>query len=241
MGTSFSVQNAITNIKNNVSNVVEQTSDASANITCNIKVGSFEFKNTTNCTGTVTNKCSAQASIKMEAVIDASINVFNNLTNEQKQGVPGWFQQTFGISTTVNNVTSDFQNIVRQKCSAESIVSNSQTFDTIKIENCVSTQGVITFEFLNTGEATSVCAMELVTKLGVAAVSDIKNTQSSGIDFNALIWPIVIVLGIVSIIYILITVVNKKILNPEDQAELLKYKTNTYATRLSILKSVFNK
>lgn len=239
MGTAISIETAITNIKNDVSETINQSANADASAICRIQVESFEFTNTTNCTGRVINNCKAQAEITMKTITDSSMKVFNNLTNEQKQGVPGLFQQTFGVTTTVNNIQDSFEKVVNERCNANAVVENTQKYNIIKIDGCNSTQGLITFEFLNTGEASSVCAMDLITKLGVTAVNDVKNTQSTGIDFNALIWPIVIVLGIISIIYIIISFVNKKVLNVEDQISLLKYKTNTYASRIAVLKSSF--
>lgn len=240
MGTSFSVQTAVTNIVNKTVLEINQSSDASATSNCAINVKSFNFTNSTNCVAKVSNHCVANAQVNMDSIITAASKVYNDLSVDQKQGVPGLLQSTFGISTNINNVVNDFSTFIKQKCSSEAISNNNLTFDNITIDGCKALESPITFEFLNTGTASAMCVMKALTDVAVDASNKVEVAQKSGIDINELIWPVVIIIAIISILYIIINVVTKKIRNVDDEIKLIKFQNNTYASRISILKELMN-
>lgn len=238
MGTSFSVQTAVNDIVNQTISSIDQSSEAVANAECGIKVETFSFTNSTNCNARFKNYCTANADVNMDSIIKAAEKVYNDLSVDQKQGVPGLLQSTFGISTTVNNVQNKFETYIKQTCSAEAISSNNLEFKNIVIDNCVSTGQPITFEFLNTGTASALCVMKALTELTVEAANQVSVEQKSGIDINALLWPIVIIVSILAGLYVVFTVVSKKIRNTDDEIKLLKFTNNTYASRIATLKDI---
>jgi len=240
MGASFSIQTAVNNIVNNTINSIDQKATGSALAECSIKVNSFSFTNSTNCVAKVSNYCKADASVNMDSIIKAATQVYNDLSVDQKQGVPALLQSTFGISTTVNNVQNKFETYIKQECSSEAIAKNNLTFDTIVIDGCVSTGAPITFEFLNTGTASAMCVMKALTELTVQASNEVVVEQKSGIDINALMWPVVIIVAIIAGLYVVFSIVTKKIRSTDDEIKLLKFTHNTYASRIGALKELMN-
>lgn len=205
MGLSFSLQTQINNINNSIENELEQNASASATANCDVTIGNITFKETKGCTITVKNLCSAEADAQLSSVNDVVSNFFDKLTTEQKNNVPMIFTETFGVSTTVNNFKNDYSNHVKQICTAFAQANPTLKINNIEIDKCESTgDNILELKFINTGTALGQCGIQALNKLLANASSVANSSQSTGIDFTALIWPIVICVCIISIITFLI-------------------------------------
>lgn len=236
MGNKVSVQTITKNINTSVSQTIIQNSQAASNAKCNIEINSVNLTNSVNCSVTIKNECSAQATVSQKALTDTVVNVYNNLNTEQKDGVVAYFQNSLSIQTDVTNVTNDFRNYIEQNCTADSNIVLNIKAGNINIDNCKSTEGQVDFTIINTGEAISTCVMDVVTRMAVDAVTQAETKQSAGIDLNSLIWPILIGVIVLVAAYIVYLLVTKTILSFNERVTLEKVKQENYATRISNFK-----
>jgi hypothetical protein len=230
MGASASINTIVTNINNRVQNTLIQQAGASANASCTVTINSITLENSTGCTISVKNLCAADAFAQVDAVINATIDFYNDLSNEQKQEAPTWFTAAFGINTTVNNITNDFKQLIEEKCLAKSVVDSDFTTQNIIVSNCTSApgQGIITLEFINSGKATGQCAVSALVDLQVAGSNIVANSQSQGFDWSSVIWPVSIVAIIIVSIFALPYIVNmfKKNIPTEKDIDFMFAKNN---------------
>jgi hypothetical protein len=236
MGASASVQTAINNISNTIK--LQLTNDASAHAEskCQIEIGSITFEKTSGCKLHFYNYCSSIAEIKLESIIKAVTDFISTLDNTQKQESASWFTATFNISTTANNLSHNFEQVIKQKCDSNAIVDEKIDIDNITIKECNAPQGqILTFDFINTGTATGRCAMKLINNVLVTGLNDITNKQSQGTSWSILLWPIIIFVTLVIIIFFIYSIMNKKLLSSKDKIELEIIKTNNYVSRLKYL------
>lgn len=236
MGQASSIQSTINNIVNETRLKLEQDAETSASATCNIKINTISFIRTNGCSLTVSNSCSAKADLQLTAIINATTNFYNNLDNSQKQNAPAWLTSTFGISSTINNVTNVFEEQMKQRCSSEASVNQNIDINNIKINECSAPTGqIVKFEFINTGTAQGMCAMKFVTDLIVSAANDITNKQEQGIDWNKLIWPVIIGIIVCVISYVVVVLVVKKIPSAQNKIDLEIIKQDNYVNRIKNL------
>lgn len=228
MGSSASVNTIVTNINNRVENSLKLSANASATANCSVSIGSIVFEETYGCVISVENLCSAEAVAQVNAVVQATVDFYNDLSNEQKQEAPTWFTAAFGINTTVNNITNDFKNYVEQKCLADSVINSTITINDITIKKCTAppSEGVIKFSFINSGHATGQCAISAVVDLQVAGSNIIANSQSQGFDWSNIIWPIIAVAIIIVLFFVLYYIKNIFVMKPNDKIYLEYAKQN---------------
>lgn len=233
MGTSASVQTTVNNLTNTIKTELNQSGNANASASCTIDIGSIKFIRTNGCTIRLVNDCKAKAAVSMESIQKAVINFYNNLDNTQKQEAPSWFTAAYGVQTTVNNIVNDFTSITNQKCSSSATIDNNIKIGVVEINECnAPANQIMSFDFINAGHAEAICIMKAVNDIAVAAVNDVSNKQSQGIDWSKLLWPIVLAVIVISVLYIFITVFSKAIPSINDKIELEKIKKDNYVTRI---------
>lgn len=239
MGTSASIQSAITNINNEMKIQIDQEANGNASTTCKISIGNIYIKNSEGCQINVENLCYANTTVSIESLSKVVANYINNLTNDQKQEAASWFTASFGISSNINNVSNVVSQHIKQKCSVDAKLDNIISVNDILIDNCKAPKGeILKMNFINTGSAGSQCVMKMVNDVMATGITDVTNKQSQGLDWSKLIWPISLSIIIITIVYILIKVFSNKILSVDDKIKLEKNKKNDYASRISRLLSV---
>lgn len=241
MGSSFSVQTNYTKVKNSIENVIEQDASATSEIDCNISIGSITFTKNNGCSVTVENKCYAEADALLTSVQDIMVGFYNNLETDQKQEAATLFTATFGVTTNVTNIENDFKNVTNQTCEAEAQNSENIKIKNIDMGECNGGDSGLSLTFINTGTAKSQCAMEIVNKLFVQTSNDIVETQSQGLNWSSLIWPIVVCVIVVVICYIIINIITKKIPSAKERLSLEHIKHENYPDRIKQLLSIHEK
>lgn len=233
MGSAVSIQTAVNNIRNEIQNTITQEGKGEAIAKCNIEIGSIKVLRSKGCTMTLVNNCKAQSKITMTSIIDAAVKVYNNLTNEQKQSAPIWFTNTFGVSTTNTNIVNDFKFEVKNLCESYASTISNMKIDSIVISDCEAPKGqIMKFPFINSGEATAICAMEAITKMEVAANNEISNIQEQGVFWEKLIFPICFAIIAIVIGYLLVNFFKSRVLSFNDQLKLERTKKNNYVSRI---------
>ncbi|AAC97691.1 ORF MSV183 putative myristylated membrane protein, Molluscum contagiosum virus MC069R (vaccinia L1R) homolog, similar to GB:U60315 [Melanoplus sanguinipes entomopoxvirus] len=221
MGASASVNTIVSNINNRVENSLTQEASASATANCNVEIGSITFKSTKGCVVEVSNLCSAQAEASVDAVVNATIDFYNDLSFEQKQEAPAWFTAAFGVNTTTTNITNDFKNIVEQRCKADAVLNSSITVNNITVADCVApeSEGVIKFTFTNSGTAAGQCAISALLDLQVAGSNTVSAKQTTGTDWTVIFAYVALVAGI-AIIAGIFYYIYKLRLSPKDKVNI---------------------
>lgn len=233
MGTAASLQTNVTNINNTLTNRIKQEAEASAQTKCTITIDSIIFNRTKGCAITLKNECYSDAQASMKLVSEVLAEFYNNLENNQKQEAASWFTTTFGIATNVNNVVNDFTNHMEQTCNARAENEVGITVKNVIINDCTAPEGqVLKMEFINMAQSQGVCAMEMFNNLVTTASTDIANKQSQGLDWSKLIWPIVIAICIIATIYLVTTLIVKKLPSNAERIEIEKNKKENYANRI---------
>lgn len=240
MGASASLQTNVANITNSIKNQIDQKASASGNTKCTIEIGSISFEKTDGCSIKVSNNCFAEAEVTMQIVSEVLAEFYNKLDNNQKQEAASWFTATVGVSTNVNNVTNDFSNYLSQHCQAQAEAEANIKIKDIVVNDCKAPKGqILNMEFINTGKSKGVCAMQIFNNLVATASSSIANKQSQGLDWSSLLWPIVILVSIITIVYLIITIVVKKIPSNQERIEMIKNEKDNYTTRITDLVAYF--
>lgn len=236
MGTAASIQTNVTNIENQIINEVNQQVKAHGNIKCTITLEKINFTKTNGCGAVFKNDCYANSEALLETVQNIMVDFYNNLDVDQKQEAAKWFTMTYGVATNSSNIENVFRNTTTQVCDTYAEVNNSISINEINILDCNAPPGqTLMFNFVNAGSAKAQCAAKIVTDLAVTSSNDIAVKQSQGMDWSKLIWPIMIAVVIIAIVYIVLNITNKKILSPEDQKEMQMLKNNDYVSRISSL------
>jgi len=228
MGASASVNTIVSNVTNRVENRLIQEAGASAEAICTVRIGSIVFSETQGCTITVKNLCSADAIAQVDAVVDATIEFYNELSFEQKQEAPSWFTTAFGVNTTVSNIENDFKQLIEQRCKAESVLNSTIEVQNITVRKCVAppNEGIMAFTFINSGKASGQCAISALIDLQVSGSNNVAVAQSQGMDWSTIIWPVVI-LGIVICIVGLLYYLKEYILIKPKDRQLLELTKNS--------------
>lgn len=222
MGASASINTIVSTINNRVENKFIQEANASAQAICKVSIGRKMFSEINGCTISVKNLCSASAEAQVDAVIDAAIEFYNDLTFEQKQEAPSWFTASFGMSTTVSTITNDFRQLIEQRCKSEALLNSEITVQDITVKNCSapSADGIVTFEFINSGTAAGQCAIFALVDLQVSGSNKVAATQSQGLDWSTIIWPVVICVIALGVLYLLYYLRSYLIVSPKDKIKM---------------------
>lgn len=233
MGTAASIQSNVTNINNTLTNRIKQEAAASAETKCSIDIENISFNKTNGCALRLVNECYSNAEASMKLVSEVLAEFYNNLENNQKQEAATWFTMTVGVASNVNNVVNDFENYVTQTCNARAETENNIKVKNVTIDDCTAPSGqTLNMEFINMGQSQGICTMEIFNNIVATASTDIANKQSQGLDWSKLIWPIVIAVCVIAIIYLIVTLVVKKLPSNAERLELEKNKKENYANRI---------
>lgn len=242
MGTSVSIQTAVTNVTNKIKQELVQRAEASATAKCKIEIGSIRFSETKGCTLKASNMCSAKAEASLESIQTAIANFYTQLSVDQKQNAPAWFTAAFGTTTTVNDFVNDVQTKIEQTCKVDANIDETIKIQDILVSKCEAPKGqIIYFEFVNSGTSAAQCAMKLVNELEVAATNDLSIKQEQGIDWNKLIWPVVIVVIVIAVVFFVFKYLNKAMLSPADKIKIQDAQHDNYVSHLNSLIKIRDK
>ncbi|AKS26423.1 putative myristylated membrane protein 3 [Diachasmimorpha longicaudata entomopoxvirus] len=236
MGVSASIQTTITNINNEITYHAEQNSKAESRADCKITIGSILYENVSGCRAVFKNICSATADTQIDSMIDLIVKNVDKLTNDQKQHAATLFTATFGISTSVNNISETITHTLKQTCKSKAIVNETISGADIKVKNCVAPPGeMMDFEFVNMGTAGSSCVSKMLHQFAVAAINDVTNRQAHGTDWTKFFWPLAIFLMVSSVGFIILKLFANKIASPKERMEINASKFDNYAQRIKTL------
>jgi hypothetical protein len=219
MGASLSVQTLIQNTTNTINNSLTNIAAASSTANCIVNIGSISFTNSENCALKVANNCSASATASIEAVNQSVSAVFNGLTAEQKETGAQLFTLSTNIQTTSQNVVNNFQTLVSNKCTSSSLINNEITIQNITYGNCVATSP-IEITFVNSGQASANCAIDIVNTVLVSAVNQSTAVQLSTNSNIYILIALIAFAGIVGAIIIIDILKNIFIMSPQDKIKL---------------------
>ncbi|QKE44475.1 putative IMV membrane protein [Yalta virus] len=233
MGSAASLQSNVTNINNSLTNRIKQEAITSADTKCTIEIENISFKRTNGCALRLVNQCYSNAQASMKLVSEVLAEFYNKLDNTQKQEAASWFTLTVGVSSNVNNVVNNFENYLTQTCNSRAETENTIKTKNVIIEDCTAPPGqILNMEFINMGQSQGICAMEIFNNIVATASSDIANKQSQGLDWSKLIWPIIIAVCVIAIIYLIVTLIVKKLPSNAERLEIEKNKKENYANRI---------
>ncbi|AKC03473.1 myristylated IMV envelope protein [Bovine papular stomatitis virus] len=194
MGAAASIQTTVTTINERIRNELQQTASASATADCDVTIGSLIIRKNLGCSVSVQNMCSADASAQLDAVMKAVSSTFNDLSADQKAYVPGLLTAALNIQTTVTTAVKDFENYVRQTCTADSVIHNKIKVQSIVMDECASPPGGQTthLEFINTGTASGNCGVKAVMDVLAKASTTVKDQQVAGKGYQTIIIAVVV-------------------------------------------------
>lgn len=236
MGASASLQTNVSSLTNSLRNEINQKATAYGTTKCAINVEKVSIENSKGCTISFRNQCFAEADVTMQLVSEVLASFYNNLTVNQKQEAASLFTASVGVNTSVTTVVNDFQNYLTQTCNTQAQLDNNITVKDVVIKNCTAPEGQVTaLEFINTGTSKAICAMTLFNNLVAQASTAAATSQSTGLDWSKLLWPIAIVISIIASIYLIGNIIVKKIPSTEDRITLENAKKDNYSTRIANL------
>lgn len=235
MGASASLQTIVNNISNEMKVELKNTAKASAEAKCSIEFGRVQFKKTVGCTIKMQNFCSAEASASIDAVVNASFKVYNNLTTEQKEEGAKLFTLKANMQTTVNNIKNDFKTYVENNCDASTRIENGIKVQDFIIDECVAPAGqIMAFEFINSGQAKASCGIKTVMDI-IATSSTEVTAQQKSMNVDTILW-IALGIGIPLILAGLLYYMRECfIVKPRDKIEIELAKKNSPAMNLLTL------
>ncbi|CCU56438.1 IMV membrane protein (Cop-L1R) [Mythimna separata entomopoxvirus 'L'] len=241
MGASASINTIVSDITNRVENRLEQTAEASATAICRVNIGSISFQSTQGCVVSVSNLCSAQAVAQVDAVVNATIEFYNDLTFEQKQEAPTWFTLAYGINTTVTTIENDFKNLIEQRCKSDALLESEITVQNILVKDCRAPRDqIVNFTFTNTGTASGQCAISALLDLQVSGSNQVSASQSQGLDLSTIIIYVIIAVIVIAVAYVIVKFASTK-LTPQQQVDLALAKVNSLSSRLMSYSNLISK
>ncbi|CCU55456.1 IMV membrane protein (Cop-L1R) [Adoxophyes honmai entomopoxvirus 'L'] len=241
MGVSASVNTIVSDITQRVENSLIQTAEASATANCRVSIGSISFTSTRGCTISVQNLCSAQAISQVDAVVEATIEFYNDLSFEQKQEAPSWFTAAYGVNTTVSTIESDFRNLIEQRCKSEALLNSTIEVQNFIVKDCTAPGNqIVNFTFINSGTAAGQCAISALIDLQVSGSNTVSASQSQGLDLGAIIIYVVIAIIVIAVAYVIVKFFSNKP-TPNQQINLELAKMGAVSSKLIQLSKYISK
>ena len=243
MGSTISVQTTLRDINNSIITSIDSSSTAVADANCIIKINSITIGETNNCNITFANKCSSSSSASIKSVVDSISKVLNKLTDKQREHAAAYFTTSIGVQTTKETLDNSIKTYLTNTCNSKAYIDNEIIIKDFYYQKCSASKST-DLTFINTGQATANCAIDIVIKTGLNAINKLSITQEIGTDWVALLksfmWPIVII--IVSIIILLIsTKVAKEFRYSADEIAYIKLaENNDFTARYKMLKNMKN-
>lgn len=234
-----SISTTLNTTSNKIQNNLTTSAGASASVTCSISIGNITMENSKGCYITVSNLCSADASAALEAVISAGTQVLEQLNVEEKEAfIPSLVKFGVDVNTTVNTLVNDFRTAVTNTCTASSIVNNTIDIQNVSFPGCDSGGVPIEFKFINTGQASANCAVNILLNSHMDLVNEISVKKTSGIDldFSSIITIVLIFFGAIIIMYSIYKMLSKyNELSPSHVVKLGAQKKLPWAVSLWLL------
>ncbi|CCU56113.1 IMV membrane protein (Cop-L1R) [Choristoneura rosaceana entomopoxvirus 'L'] len=241
MGVSASINTIVTDITNRVENSLIQSANASAQSVCRVSIGSISFQSTQGCTVEIRNLCSAEAISQVDAVVDATIEFYNDLTFEQKQEAPKWFTSAYGINTTVTTIENDFRNLIDQRCKSEALLESTIEVQNILVKDCRAPGNeIVRFIFTNSGTASGQCAISALLDLQVSGANEVSASQSQGTDISAILLYVIIGVVVVAVAYVIVKFFSNRP-SPKQQINLELARHGAVSSKLIQLSQYISK
>lgn len=170
----INVSKSMNNVSEKIINELEQSLGASATANCSVITGNIILKNANRCGVRNENRCSANASAAMEAISRAAANAWLSASNEQKSFLlPG-----INVNETEQNVSSIILSQLKQKCQANSALTQSIATGDLILDGCIDSY----IYNINSGSAEANCAIKSIMNTIIEA--DIKQQSSQGNIFS---------------------------------------------------------
>jgi hypothetical protein len=216
MGASLSVQTLIQTTVNTTVNSLNNIASASATANCIVAIGSISFESANNCSISVLNNCSASATASINAVTTAVSQVYNGLTAEQQDKGAQLFTLSTSIQTTVQTLVNTFETYVNNTCKTDALLNNVITIQNINYGSCVATTPV-EIKFVNTGQASANCALNVVNNVLVRAVNDVSASQISTNSNDLIVFGLIALAGLFAAIVIVYILKGLFFMSPNDK------------------------
>lgn len=194
VSTSIAMNTTINKIERNLI----ASAGASSLTNCTISIGNITFERSNGCYVTVQNLCSSNSSAALEAVISAVTDTLNTLTIDQQNTLKPSLVK-FGVSTniSVNTLSQDFRTNVTNICTSSAIVNNVINIQNLSFTECSSNGPAIEFKFINSGQASANCAMNILLNTNMDLTNTLSAKTSSFIDLNLTFSTMFIMIGII--------------------------------------------
>lgn len=234
MGSSVSVQTVVNDITNEMRTELEMSASASATANCIMKIESVNIGVAQNCNIKFGNFCSAKAEASIDASIDATMKVVNNLAVEQKAAAAKYFTMSVGVQTNVTDMDNDMRTYLTQTCKSEAYLNNMIDIGSFNIGQCLS-DTTISIEVLNVGQASANCVIETVLNVAMEATNNITQGQEHGTNWGDIIWIVVAGLAIVAVAFILYLVFKHVLISSQEKADIELAKQGAWSAQIKSL------
>lgn len=226
MGGSISVQTVVQRITNEVNNTLINNAGASATANCIVTIGTIGFVSSNNCAIKIANNCSASATAAIGAVSDAVIKLFNNMTDEQQNAGAQLFTASLNIQTSQKDLVNDFNTYIENNCKTDALLNNVIKIENISYGSC-SASTPMDLTFINTGQASANCVINVVNKILVEATNQQSASLSNTNSNMLIILGLIVLAGLAASIIIVYMLKGIFIMSPKDKIKLeLAKKTN---------------
>lgn len=219
MGGKLSVQTTIQTTVNTTVNSLNNLAAASATANCIISIGSISFTEAENCTLSIINNCSASATAAIDAVTTAATQVYNGLTSEQKETGAQLFTASTNIQTTAQTMVNTFESYVNNTCKTDALINNVITIQNINYGVCKSSIPT-EIKFINTGQASANCAINVVNNMLVKAVNNAAAAEISTNSNDMIIFGLISLAAIVAIVILINSLKTLLFMSAKDKIKL---------------------
>ena len=150
---------------------------------------------------------------------------------------------------------------INNTCRSDSLLNNQISIQNFSYENCIATSP-LTINFINSGQASANCALDIITKLLVDASNQVASSQTTTNANTLIVFGLICLAGIAACVVVVYLLKDVFIMSPSDKIKLelakkerpdilTRYKSNFYTDSLNtkdiskyqdLLKSsIFNK
>lgn len=238
MGVSSSFQSsyerAITSVQNTVNNVATATSS----IECNQNFKDIDIKKARFCSTSFINNCSSNAKVVQTTASEMGINIYNNLTSEQKAQSPMLLTASLSLQSQIMDTETWIKNDLDSFCSANASSLLNIVNEKLEVDCECSEIAPCTVIFMNSGTSTADCVVQILNKVAVEVSNTQASKQTTGFNWDLLIIIGGVVGGLSAGIYIINSILNKTNRSTEDTIKINRSLKNTWASRLEHAKSL---
>ena len=232
MGAAVSVNTVVNNVSQKIEQKFINKGDSKSEANCTQKISNIKVNRLQNCNITFSNECYATAQTTLISTADLSVELWQNLSAEQKAAAAVPLAATLGVQTETNNVDIVLKQNVENYCNSRGYVNNTIALDTVYINECIGEPGnPVDIKFQNLGNASSNCIMNLITEAAAKSTTT-ESGKQSGFNWTDILWPvvcIVIVFAILRIVFMFKT-------STKDKISIERSKHDDWASRILTLR-----